>query len=447
MPPKLALLLCVLFILSVFIIDFKRPSSVSKALWIPLIWMLIIGSRQISLWLNRGMLMESPDDYLKGSPLDRNIYILLIIAGLFILSRRKINWSQVVKENLWIFLFLAYGFISILWSDFPFVSLKRWFKSSIGNIVMVSIILTDPAPVEAIKTMFRRCIYVLIPLSVVLIKYYPELARSYSKWSGAVSYTGVAEDKNTLGQLCLACGLFLVWNLLTMWKKKKSHADKKIVFVQVLLLLMTLWLLNKSNSATSLVCFILGVCVLIGLELPVFKKNKQFIGGYIPLSLFFCFIPFVMLGYNYVLTSTIEITGHSDTFWGRTELWKELINMGTPPLIGEGYESFWLGDRAKNLWETHWWHPTSAHNGYLDLYLNQGFIGLCLLMGIIISTYKKCKNTLMLDFDYGKFRMTVLFIALTYNVTEAAFRRLGIIWFVFFIIALEISKTKSSHSR
>ena len=129
MPPQIALLLCIIFIFCLFALDYKRKPNVSISLWIPTLWMMIIGSRYVSQWLNLGTPFESPDRYVEGSPLDRNVFIIFIVAGFFILYRRKIYWSQILKSNAWIFaLFIFFG-ISITWSNFPFVSFKRYIKA------------------------------------------------------------------------------------------------------------------------------------------------------------------------------------------------------------------------------------------------------------------------------------------------------------------------------
>ena len=54
MPPQLAALIYILFILYLFWVDRKRSEDISSALWIPLIWMLLAGSRYVSQWLNLG---------------------------------------------------------------------------------------------------------------------------------------------------------------------------------------------------------------------------------------------------------------------------------------------------------------------------------------------------------------------------------------------------------
>ena len=59
--------------------------------------------------------------------------------------------------------------VSILWSDFPLVSFKRWVKTA-GTVTMALVLLTDPASLEALEAIFRRTVYILIPFSVILVK-------------------------------------------------------------------------------------------------------------------------------------------------------------------------------------------------------------------------------------------------------------------------------------
>ncbi len=443
MPQQVALLTCVLFILSVFIIDVKRKPKVSIALWIPLIWLMIISSRYASLWLNLGAPIgqEVTGAYYEGSPVDRNVFLVLIIAGIIILSKRQIEWSKIVQKNPWIFLLFLYSGISILWSDYPFVSLKRWIKS-VGDVLMVLIILTDLAPVEAIKAVVRRCAYVLIPLSGLFILYYPDLGRQYTYWTYELMYTGVTLNKNSLGRLCTVCGLCFFWSLLSMWREKSSSFNKKELLIPVLFLMMTFWVLRMSDSATSLLCLIVGICILTWLGLPVIKGNIKLVGIYLLITVVAFFSLQYVLELNQILISTL---GRDTTLTGRTELWTELYGMNPNPMIGAGYEGFWLGDRLEALWERHELHPNQAHNGYLEIYLNLGLIGIFLLVGIMVNVYKKSINCLIYKFDYGRFRLSFLVIFLIYNVTEAAIKHLHLMWFVFLLVAIDVpSSTKVS---
>src|SRR5262249_2115901 len=81
-----------------------------------------------------------------------------------------------------------------------------------------------------------------------------------------------------------------------------------------------------------------------------------------------------------------------------------------------------------------------AHNGYLETYLNLGLIGLFILISVIVTTYRKTRLEFLTNFEWGRFRLTLLAALLLYNWTEAAFKLLNPLWFIFYIIALECPK-------
>ena len=416
--------------------DFKRKSNVSRALWVPLIWIMIIGSRPVAQWLNLGTGIESPESYFEGNPVDRTVLLILMIAGLFLLFKRNIYWSKTLKNNVWLVLFFLYAGISVLWSDFPGVAFRRWIKTT-GDFIMVLIVLTESDPIEAVKTLIKRCAYVLIPLSVVFIKYYPDLGIQYDFWTGMRFYKGVSYNKNGLGNTCLICGFIFFWNLVTMWRKNNVFIKKKEILVHILFLLMTFWLLIKADSATSLACMLIGILIILGVGLPIIRRNVRYMGTFI----FFIVVVFFILQLSFDIKGVlISNLGRDPTLTGRTEIWKALLDMKTNPLIGTGYESFWLGERLRKSWETFVFGINQAHNGYLEIYLNLGLIGLFLLISIIVSVYKKIYNTFIIDFDYGRFRLSFLIIFLLYNVTEATFKGLSIMWFIFLLIALDVKR-------
>src|ERR1041385_8303047 len=98
MPPKLALFLCILFEIWLFRRWRKCGNKLSVGLWIPLLWLLILGSRPVSLWLNPGAEEQSTDNYLEGSPFDRFIFVLLIAAGLCVLTKRRMSWRRFAQD-------------------------------------------------------------------------------------------------------------------------------------------------------------------------------------------------------------------------------------------------------------------------------------------------------------------------------------------------------------
>src|SRR5712691_1396516 len=181
MPQAVATVFYALVILSLVVLDRDRTSRVSSALWIPVAWVSIAASRMVSQWFGVTPVMDSPDQYLEGSPLDRIVLTGLVAAGLMVLLARGRRAGTFLRVNGPILLFFLYGAVSVLWSDYPDVAFKRWTKA-LGDVVMVLIVLTEPDPSAAVKRLLGRAGFLLIPLSVLLIKYYPELGVGYGPW-------------------------------------------------------------------------------------------------------------------------------------------------------------------------------------------------------------------------------------------------------------------------
>src|SRR3989449_9603612 len=86
--------------------------------------------------------------------------------------------------------------------------------------------------------------------------------------------------------------------------------------------------------------------------------------------------------------------------------------------FGAGFESFWLGERAMSLWKTHWWHPNQAHNGYLEVFLNLGGLGVALLSFVMAWGYQNVVVALHRDPELGRLKLAFFVVALLYNLTE-----------------------------
>src|SRR2546421_534541 len=213
LSPSLASFLTVAFIVFLFRRDIRERPDVSGALWLPLLWFVLICSRPFSGWLNIfGLPVSSAASVEEGSPLDAYFYLALVTAGFCVLIKRQVQLSEVLRQNGWLIAFIAYCFIAIIWSDYPFVAFKRWTKI-LGHPIMTLIVLTEPDPKEALIRLMKRCAYVVIPVSILFIKYYPELGRSFDEWTGDPMNNGIATDKNMLGADCLILGYFFFWHL------------------------------------------------------------------------------------------------------------------------------------------------------------------------------------------------------------------------------------------
>jgi len=385
----------------------------------------------VSEWLNTFGLHAGAITLEEGSPLDRCIYLGLIAAGTYVLSKRHVQVSEIIRQNQWLTIFFIYCFLAIFWSDFPFVAFKRWIKV-LGHPIMALIVLTEPDPLEALTRLIKRCAYVIVPVSILFIKYYPELGRGFDHWTGAPTNNGITTNKNTLGVDCLILGFFFFWHLLQTRSLERGKLRRNELFLTGGFLLAIWWLFSMAHSSTALVSFFVGVLVVLILGLRF--VDKRFIGTYVVIGVLALLAAEWAFG---IYASAIQLLGKDSTLTDRTLLWSELLKVKINPLFGAGFESFWLGDRFRNFAESRWWQPNQAHNGYLETYLNLGLVGLVLLIVLLIATFWKVRRELLTNFQFGRFRLGFLAAVVAYNWTEAAFKNISAIWFVFYIIALD----------
>jgi exopolysaccharide production protein ExoQ len=432
LPPSVASCLTVAFIVFLFRRDIRQRPDISGALWLPLIWLVISCSRGLSLWLNIfGLPVSGGTSVEEGSPLDAWFFFILIAAGLYVLSNRGVRLSEIVGNNQWLTIFLLYCLISIIWSDFPFVAFKRWIKV-IGHPIMALIVLTEPDPKEALKRLMKRCAYVVVPVSILFIKYYPELGRGFDRWTGEPFNTGITTNKNALGADCLILGFFFFWYLLQTWQTDRDRWRRNELRLIAGFLIGIWWLLSQAHSATAVTSLFAGalVVVLVGMR----SINKNFVGTYLLAALTLLVVAELTFGISGRFSETL---GRGSGLSGRTLLWEALLGLHTNPILGTGFESFWLGKRPEQLEGIFWFIPNEAHNGYLETYLTLGLIGVFLLLGLFVATFRKIRLELFRNFDWGRYRLGLLAAVILYNWTEAAFKTLNPIWFVFFLIALD----------
>lgn len=432
MPPSLALSIWLVLLLAVLRFDPAKNSQISIALWVPLGWVFLLGSRLPSQWLNQDVGLAA-DALQEGNSLDRSVSLFLIVLALGIAISRAVPWSDFLARNWAVALYVSYALISVCWSDFAFVAFKRWFRD-LGNYLMVLVVLSDPHPLEAIRVLLRRLAYLLVPLCIVLIKYYPELAKHYDSWTGVGEYVGAATSKNTLGVVCLISGIFFFWDALSRWPEHRKSRTRKILLVNLAFFAMTIWILSLSNSATSRICLLLGCLVIATAYSGWSRRRPGIVKAVIPAA--FCLFLVLSLGFN-LSGRLASAVGRDPTLTDRTKIWGMMLGMHTNPVLGTGYESFWLGSRLEWIWSQNLGHINEAHNGLLEVYLNLGVIGLALVTLVMAVSYRTICKRMKSDLDYGVLGLAIWTAMVFHSVTEADFRA-GLMWLAFLLASLTV---------
>lgn len=414
MPSIVALTLCTIFVLFLLRLDSKQYSDASLSLWVPTIWFLLVTIKPLGVWFgSTSATME------EGSSIDRTILTILLCLGILIVIKRNYNWRNTLKDNLSVVLLIGFMLISVLWSDMPFVSFKRWIRNFIP-IVMAFVLATESDPRQALQCLFRRMIYICIPFSLMLIKYYPYLGVQYGRWFGQRMWIGVSSQKNGLAFLCMFALFYFIWTFIRRWKDRDKPVVWYQTYIEIFIFILAIYLFTGPNntltySVTSTVSLATGSICLAGL---FWLKKQNIIIGANALTILIA----VIIVYGTITPFVGHLTfydpsaalGREESLTGRSDIWAYLVPYAMlRPFLGHGFGGFWT-DAIRAATSSH------AHNGYLDIILNTGFIGLFFLSIFLISNCRRAQRLMTQDFDWGVLWFSILLMAVVHNIAESS---------------------------
>jgi exopolysaccharide production protein ExoQ len=437
---QVAVITYILGIIGLFWLNRDSKIRTSKMLLLPVGWLLIAGSRNIGEWLELGTPVDRGDAYLEGNPIDRSILAVLVAIGVIVLIYRRRRVAELLRANKPVLFYFGFCALSISWSDYPYVGFKRWIRA-IGDLVMVLIVLSDAEWLTARKRLLAWAGFLLLPISILLIRYFPDIGRMYGQYDLHVYWTGVGSTKNELGMICMIFGLASLSRCLDAFRKKDDENRTRILIAHSAVLAMAVYLLHMANSATSLSCFILGGGILLVTSLPAATRRISVVHLMVGAMLFLSFSS-LFLNFGSGLVTDL---GRNSTLTGRTDVWSHVLKVANSPILGAGYENFWIGPRLAEM-AAFTGGLNQAHNGYIEVYLNLGLVGLAILAIVIITGYRNIIAALRQDPDSTRLRLAYFVAALVYSFTESGFKMRSPVWIVF-LLAVMATRTAVRESR
>jgi exopolysaccharide production protein ExoQ len=418
------------FILLGYTLERRRKEQVTRALWLPLFWMIVCASRSVGQWLNLSSPLSGAsltEASLGGSLADQIVLSIAIVCGIIVLKRRKEATLWIIKNNKALIAFTIYLGITALWSDISAVSFKRWVRLS-GNVIMAAVVMSEPEPFEALRSLFRRTAYLLIPLSVMFIKFFPHIGILYTRL-GNTMWVGATLMKNGLGHLLLVCLFFCPWDMAAIWREN-IEGKFQLLFYEGIITLVCLWLLSGTYSAAAIGCLIIGLAAWVVFQCSYIKRNFTHIG----VILVACAILFVSMESAFgIVDAIVTSLGRNMTFTDRVPMWDALIELGMKKaFLGYGYEGFWILDRSyiDGL--------SQAHSGFLELFVEGGMVAIILFAVFLMSVVKNIQKSGVTEYQSAVFRLCFLIMILVANITESALaRERDLLSFVFFVISLD----------
>jgi len=430
MPPFIASIICGIGIAGLFYLDRGEKPRVSRALVIPAVWMLLNTTHPLSFWLgvsNQGS--YTTEAYVEGNSFDRNVALVLQLAALIVLCGKSAKVGAILRKNPLILVYFSFCLVSVLWSDFPFVTFKRWIKA-LGDVQMVLVILAELDPFAALTRILTRMGFFLFPLSILFIRFYPQLGRRPTN-SWTQEPVGVTQQKNELGIMCMIYGIFFLWMLLSVYRERKRPGRWRHMLAYGTIIAMSVYLLSQCNSTTSIVGFASSAGVL---WLASRRPARPALVNFAVLAVLGLAVTALFFNPGGGLVQSL---GKDPGLTGRRDIWALVLGLHTNPLIGTGFETFWLGSRLEFMLNALVNLPINeAHNGWIEVYLNLGWVGLCFIALLIVTGYKRIISHIRQDPEKGCLFLGFLLCALFYSFSEAGFRFGTVSWFFLLLVII-----------
>ena len=400
-------------------------------------WRLLARAMLVVLTLALyGILRPATDDPDAGSGLEKAIWAgsyIVALIGLFVERRRA--W-QLMRNSLPLLAFLALLLASSFWSDYHDISLKRGLElaGAAADVYFIVVYVRLRDFVSALVVAAGSAAF----LSVVLIVADPARGIMQEEYAGA--WQGVFTNKNSLGQ-GMAMGVAAII-LVAIMKRTDRRLTVPLLGTAVVCTLLVI----GSQSATSVVVLLVLVLIILSFLMGQSTKGRQ-LRRY---GLVAILLATLVIAFNF--EATITLLGRDSTFTGRTDIWPDVLNaIGQRPILGYGYDTFWLPDGSGSAYMPIFldWTPYHAHDGFLELLLDAGASGVGAFLILLVVGVRQAWT-----YVRGQREVVRLWPLLTMvyfvsaNITEASIGKFDALnWFMFMAAVLYAAQPAAGTGR
>jgi exopolysaccharide production protein ExoQ len=331
-----------------------------------------------------------------------------------------LQWRSFIRGLLnmkWLLLLLLIAIASTLWSQDPSLTL-RGSAVLLGTTAFGVYFGTRYTVPEQLRLLAWTC-FLTIAFSYVIAIFLPRYGidqdSNFGDWQGAfVQKNGLAEAA------VLAVLVFL-------FVRPVGRALRWLGIAASFALLLL------SRSATGRI-----VCLGITATLPLYKLTRARFTAVIPITLG---VGLLLVGSVLVLKThtaeALQLVNRSPDLTGRIDLWGAvLVSISKRPWLGYGFSAFWQGMNGESgsVLDTAGWLAWYAHNGFLDLMLQLGVLGLVTFaVGYLVVWRRALAFLSRTTGPVPIWLCTFLLFMLLYNLTEGSILTQNDIYWVLYI--------------
>ncbi|WP_162144398.1 O-antigen ligase family protein [Planktothrix agardhii] len=323
---------------------------------------------------------------------------------------------------------------SFLWSDYPAISRRKGITTL--QTTYLGLYISSRFTMKQQLQMLCWAFGIITVFSLLFSLAFRGVAVETGANPG--SWRGPFTQKNLLARLMVLAAIIFI--LIALDKPKHYKLAWGLFGNAVLLILLT-------GSKTALLLF-LTILMLVPLYALLRKKDTILI----PIL-----VSAVLIGGNsliFITENWIELLaalGRDSTLSGRTILWEIAIEkIKQRYWLGYGYQGFWLdGGGAEVIWKHEGYKPPHAHNGFVNISLDLGVLGLIIFLTIIIVTYARGIIWLRAGNTWAELwpvcYVTFFFM---YNHTESTIiEHNSIFWVLLVSVSLSMKQVKPKRNR
>lgn len=328
--------------------------------------------------------------------------------------------------------YLALAGASVLWALNPNHSLMRYLQQL---MIVTSIVL--PAMLTSRTVDMMRALFLCFAFALILNLYFVSQGSvdmaQLPQGLVNIGYQGYFNGKNYLGE-CAAPAL-----LLSLHEMLQRGWGRRALGAVIAVIAVVLLLLSQSKTAFGLAL----VCPMVAWLTLLARKATRLSPAIILLSIPFCWIvashvsSFGFPRLSYFLYHDSSLSGRI-IIWGFSE-----SEIARSPLLGWGYQSFWLVPNSPAYTEAPGWIAMmpNSHNGYYDTMLETGYVGLAFLLVFILATLHAVGRVADRDPGRARLLLSLALFSILYNFFESIWLRgFEFLWVMFIIVAAEIGR-------
>lgn len=280
------------------------------------------------------------------------------------------QFARVASRQPWIVAFVAWSSLSLGWSDFPLLTLRR----IVGLICTMALGFLLGMRIE-MKALLRLVVLALgftIPLCFIAAIFFPSYGIMHRL--DAIGWRGVYNHKNPLG---ISMGIDLIAMACLLWESRQNRLMYQVLLLPAAVLLLL------SRSMTAIIVTAITLCLGTYLRLRLHRAHKVAIYA---MALLAGFAATIFLKGR--MDSVFGLIGRDSSLTGRIPLWQySTAAILERPILGAGYDAFWPGKGGDYIRVLVRWPAPHAHNSFLELALNVGLIGLVIFLVCVSKVF------------------------------------------------------------